>query len=73
MDHKRNHKIYKIQRQFIKKIKLTLSDTPEHNIQKTNLLCYNKILKKSMRLAKKLYFSSCFKKYKNDIKKHGQQ
>ena len=50
-------------------IKLTSSDTPEHNIQKTNLLCYNKILKKSMRLAKILYFSSCFKNYKNDIKK----
>ena len=35
---------------------------------KTNLKTYNKILRRSIRLAKKSYYEECFVKYKNDIK-----
>ena len=45
-----------------KKIKLTSSDTPEHNIQKTNLLCYNKILKKEYKISQKIIFFVLFQK-----------
>ena len=36
---------------------------------KTNLATYNKILKKLIRNAKKTYYESCFRKFKDDIKK----
>jgi len=38
-------------------------------ILKTNLSSYNKILKSLIRDAKKSYFESCFKKFRDDIKK----
>ena len=38
------------------RLKLTAHDSPNFNIVKTNLLCYNRILKQSMRLAKNCIF-----------------
>ena len=51
-----------------KKIKISQIGTVEYNTNKINLRTYNKILK-SIRIAKINYYSSCFNKYKNDIKK----
>ncbi len=39
-----------------------------HSVLKINLDSYNKILKSSIRLQKKLYYEACFSKYKNNIK-----
>ena len=43
----------------------------DHNYEtlKINLATYNRILKKTIRAAKKSYYASCFEKYKDDIKK----
>lgn len=51
-----------------KKHKMTDPQTPEFDTQKVNLKTCNTILKKSIRLAKKLYYASIFLKYKNDMK-----
>ena len=55
-----------------KKIKISQIGTVEYNTNKINLCTYNKILKRSIRIAKINYYSSCFNKYKNDIKKTWQ-
>ena len=55
-----------------KKIKLTQIGSVEYNTNRINLRTYNKILKRSIRIAKINYYSSCFNKYKNDIKKTWQ-
>ena len=55
-----------------KKIKISQIGTVEYNTNKINLRTYNKILKRSIRIAKINYYSSCFNKYKNDIKKTWQ-
>ena len=54
------------------KMKTTARDSPDYNTYKTNISTYNRILKKSIRIAKCLYYSSCFDKYKKDIKKTWQ-
>jgi hypothetical protein len=46
----------------------TVSDHAYETL-KTNLGTYNRILKKTIRLAKKFYYTSSFEKYKDDIKK----
>ena len=52
-----------------KKLKILDPDTPEYDINKTNLDTYNKILKKNIRMAKQKYYKNEFDRYKNDIKK----
>ena len=52
-----------------KQIKITDRNSISYNIHKTNLSTYNRMLKQSIRIAKNLYYSSCFQRYKNDIKK----
>ncbi len=51
------------------KLRKTKPETLEYHNIKTNLDTYNKILNKSIRLAKQIYYKSCFDLYKNDIKK----
>ncbi len=51
-----------------KKHKMTASNSPEFDIQKINLKTYNNILKKSIHLAKKIYYETLFQKFKDDIK-----
>ena len=41
----------------------------EFNILKINLNTYNNILKRSIRDAKRLYYESCFNRYKSNIRK----
>ena len=41
---------------------------PQYNINKINLQTYNRILRNSIRSAKKLYYQNCFEKFKNDMK-----
>ncbi len=47
---------------------MTDPDSYNHSVLKINLDTYNKILKSSIRLQKKLYYEACFSKYKNNIK-----
>ena len=51
-----------------KKLKRTPHDSVEYESLKINLQTYNKILKNSICTAKKMYYDTCFNKYKNDIK-----
>ena len=51
-----------------KTLKSTQIDTPEHANIKTNVQTYNKIIKKNIRLAKKLYYHQLFEKKKFDMK-----
>lgn len=44
-------------------------DDPQFFVLKSNFQMYNKILKQSIRKAKKIYYENCFNKYKSDIKK----
>ena len=50
-------------------MKTTARDSPDYKTNKTNISTYNRILKKSIRIAKCLYYYFCFNKYKKDIKK----
>ncbi len=52
-----------------KQLKTTPPDSAIYEARKINLDTYNKILKKNIRTAKKLYYDNCFKNYKHDIKK----
>ena len=52
-----------------KNLKSKLPGTEEFNHHKINLNTYNNILKRSIREAKKLYYESCFDRYKTDIRK----
>ena len=44
-------------------------DSEEYEVRSNNLKTFNKILKNSIRVAKKDFFKSRFERYKNDIKK----
>ena len=52
-----------------KKLKSTQITDPDYIRHKINLQTYNRILKRSIRLAKMKYFNRKFQKYKNDAKK----
>ncbi len=47
---------------------MTASNSSEFDIPKINLKTYNNILKKSICLAKKIYYETLFQKFKDDIK-----
>ncbi len=49
-------------------LKMTDPHSYNYSVLKINLDSYNKILKSSIRLQKKLYYEACFSKYKNNIK-----
>ncbi len=49
------------------KLKKSTFDSLEHETLKTNLATYNKILNKNIRMAKRVYYESCFEKYKKNI------
>ena len=49
-------------------LKATTTDDPTYQAKLTNFKTYSKILKQSIKLAKKNYFDNCFSKYKSDIK-----
>ena len=51
------------------KLKSTPQSTSLYDQLKINLNTYNKILKKAIREAKQNYYSQCFYRYKQDIKK----
>ena len=51
-----------------KQLKLTNPDTFEYSVLKINLKSYNAILKRSFRIAKQIYFETCFNKFQSDIK-----
>ena len=51
-----------------KKLHSITRDSPLYDNYKINLGTYNRILKQSIQSAKKSYYTSCFTKYKNDIK-----
>ena len=51
-----------------KNLKTTSTDSGTYTALKHNFNIYNTILKRSIRNAKKLYYESCFNRYKNDIK-----
>ena len=54
------------------KMKTTARDSPDYKSYKTIISTYNRILKKSIRIAKCLYYYSCFNVYKKNIKKTWQ-
>ena len=47
-------------------LKQTNQESPEFEIVKTNLKTFNKLLKKNINLAKKMYYQSQFSKYKDN-------
>ena len=61
-------KSIKFRDSMYKRFKETPITDQLHNTLKLNLTTYNRILKKSIREAKKIYYTSCFTKYRNDIK-----
>lgn len=50
------------------KLKSMSQDHHMYNTNKTNLQTYNRILRNSIRTAKRLYYHKMFEKYKNDMK-----
>ena len=56
---------------YLEMKKTDINDTA-YNLKKQNLQNYNCILKKCIRNAKRIYYFSCFDKFKNDIKKTWQ-
>ena len=60
-------KSIKFRDNLYKTLKSTQTDTPEYANINTNFHTYNKILKKNIRLAKKLYYHQLFEKNKFDI------
>ena len=61
-------KSIKFRDNLYKTLKSTQTDTPEYANINTNFHTYNKILKKNIRLAKKLYYHQLFEKNKFDMK-----
>ena len=61
-------KSIKFRDSLYKRFKETPITDQLHNTLKLNLITYNRILKKSIREAKKTYYTSRFTKYQNDIK-----
>ena len=49
-------------------LKQTNQESPEFEIVKTNLKTFNKLLKKNINLAKKMYYQSQFSNYKDNVK-----
>ena len=49
-------------------LKQTNKESPEFEIIKTNLKTFNKLLKKNIIMAKKMYYQSQFSKYKDNMK-----
>ena len=47
---------------------LTNPDLPEYQMLKINLKTYNGILKRSFRMAKQIYYKTCFNIFKSDAK-----
>ena len=54
--------------QKLLKLRQMKDGTPEHQALKQNISCFNNILKKQIREAKKMYYHETFEKYKNDMK-----
>jgi hypothetical protein len=51
-----------------KRLKSTSETSSLHRTLKANLKLYNRMLKQTIRTAKKLFFEKCFDSFKNDIK-----
>ena len=51
------------------KLKSTSADLPLYDQLKHNLSTYNRILRKAIREAKRIYYHTCFEKYKSNMKK----
>ena len=51
-----------------RKLGTTNQDSELYHTRKNNFKTYNVILKRSIYIAKKQYYQSCFDKYKNDMK-----
>ena len=62
-------KSIKYRDKLYRSLKLLHPDTTEYSNQKLNLKTYNTILRKSIREAKRNYYYTTFKKYRNDIRK----
>ena len=56
-----------------KKLHYTPRDSNDYFITKQNLNTYNKMLRNTIRHAKKLYYLNCFKKFSSDIRKTWEQ
>ena len=56
-----------------KQLRLTIPYSLQYDALKYNLKAYNSVLKRSIRLANKIYFAARFTNCKYDIKKHGKQ
>ena len=54
------------------KMKTTARDSPDYNTYKTNISTYNRILKKSIIIAKCLYYSSFLINIRKILRKHGK-
>ena len=78
--HKHKHKLcpwiskgiiqsIKFRDNLYKRLKYTEVGSAEYCTLKTNLQSYNRILKKSIRTAKSMYYHNKFNQYKHDIKK----
>ena len=60
--------VQKIEINLHTKLKLTNPVLREYEIPYINLQTYNKILKRSIRVAKQLFLESTFNRYKSDIR-----
>ena len=69
MDHQRHIKVNKIQEQTAFESKTDFTRLTNFMVLKTNLQNYNKILKVSIKMAKKYYYHSCLHNVKGNIKK----
>ncbi len=56
--------------EMYKRLKMTAAGITQFEILQSHLNIYNKILKKSIWLQKKLYYQACFKKYKKRYEKN---
>ena len=61
-------KSIKFRNDLYKRMRISQPDGEAHNIIAVNLHTYNKILRRTIRLAKRNYYHNLFKKYSNDIK-----
>ena len=52
----------------LQKLKILTLGSPEYEALKQNIACYNSILKRSIREAKKIYYHNTFEKYRNYAK-----
>ena len=58
----------KFRDKLFKKLMMAPPNSQQHFTLKTNINTYNRILKKSIRSAKKSYYESCFHNFRKDIK-----